>query len=153
MIEIVIGYPPNYDKIAARFDIASKPVVFSYDGKLYNPLAGNVAMHLMKHEMVHAEQQIKIGGSELWWNKYLVDKDFRFNQEVEAYGVQYKYFCSLKSDQFKQRVFLNKIAGDLASPIYGSICTVDEAISVIKETAKIVLLPGERLKLHLNDNS
>ena len=130
-MEIVFAPPPNINKILARFNLAGKTVVFSYGGKLYNPMRGVVEPHLMVHEEVHARQQKEFGGAEEWWNKYLSSDSFRLNQELEAYQVQYRYVSETCGRQIRRK-FLRKIAKDLSGVMYGNIIDFDTAHYVIQ---------------------
>jgi len=89
--------------------------------------------HLMEHEKIHLKQQRY---SKLyavwWWVKYIFSKEFRFSQELEAYRAQYKYFCE-NYHPTGRKEFLNKIAGDLSSPLYGNIIGYFEAIDKISQ--------------------
>lgn len=131
-MKVINDYPPNYSRIAEAFDLAGRSVVFTYGDVLYNPHRGNIKAHLLRHEEVHSRQQAAYpGGPAAWWERYLADPDFRFRQEVEAYAAQYSYYCDLKSNRWKQLEFLDSIAGDLSSKIYGSICSPEKARSAI----------------------
>lgn len=132
-MEIVYSNPPNYDEVAAAFDIKdNRGVVFTYGNKLYVPGGRRVQidMPLMKHEEVHAHQQKKMGIEE-WWERFLEDPAFRLSQELEAYREQYRNMASLP---LEHRIgYLDHIAADLAGAMYGNLLTKDEAKAVITE--------------------
>lgn len=128
-MKILIEYPPNIDKIKARFPLG-KGVVFTYGDTIYNPDNGRIDDPLMDHEATHTLQQGKT--PEMWWTRYLVDGDFRFVQELEAYQNQYQRFCFLVKDRNARARFLFNIARDLSSPMYGGICTQQEASAAIR---------------------
>lgn len=121
--------PPNYDEIAKTFDIEGKPVVFTYGDMLYNPGRGNIPGHLMKHEETHAAQQTD---PVAWWRQYLKDPQFRTQQELEAYQVQYKYFCKKEKNPHLRLRFLEHIARDLASEVYGKCISYQDALTQIE---------------------
>lgn len=50
---------------------------------------------LIAHEERHADQQRAVGVL-LWWAKYLLQREFRQAQEVEAYRVQIAHGASLE---------------------------------------------------------
>lgn len=132
-MKVVIGKPPNYDEIAHHFDLKDHNVVFTYGNTLYNPGGKEIQEHLMKHEEVHARQQTV---PHEWWKKYLADSKFRLEQELEAYGEQYKYASKVLKDRNVLYNFLRRIASDLAGPIYGNVLTQGEAESKIKNAAR-----------------
>lgn len=121
--------PPNYEDIASVFDIKGKPVVFTFGNVIFNPAGTKLPEHLIQHEIVHCKQQ---AGNPLdWWNKYLKNDEFRLSQELEAYRVQYGFFCSINSSKDDRFKFLLKISKDLASEIYGKLCKRSEAMDLI----------------------
>lgn len=128
-MEIITDYPPNYDKIAEVFPIKNRPgVIFTYGDTLYCPNGVDVPGHLMAHEQTHTKQQGK--NVEGWWDRYLTDSEFRLNQEVEAYHNQYEYLRD-NHNRKDRRFVLNQICKDLASPIYGSLVTKEQAKELI----------------------
>lgn len=122
------GYPPNIEDIKKVFPI-SKNVIFTYGDKIYNPGGNDIDIALMAHEQTHSIQQDNdVKG---WWKKYLEDKEFRLSQELQAYQVQYRYYCKEVKDRNQRYRFLNRLAGDLSSEIYGNIISRSEAIRSI----------------------
>jgi hypothetical protein len=86
---IVTDFPPNIAKITAVFPRLPETVCFTYGDKIYFPNGTELAGDLMAHEEVHKKQQGN--NPEAWWDRYLIDKAFRQEQEVEAYAVQYLF--------------------------------------------------------------
>lgn len=43
---------------------------------------------LRAHERVHCSQQAEDGNAFRWWLRYLTDREFRLEMELEAYRVQ-----------------------------------------------------------------
>lgn len=135
-MEIIYGeHPPNYKAIAKAFGIKnSGGIVFTYGDKLFVPSGQNPDKHLMRHEETHARQQAVVGVEE-WWKRYLVDPNFRFMEELEAYRNQYRSMASLS---LEQRIgYLDHIATDLCGPMYGNLLTKEEAKAAI--TKDIIL--------------
>jgi len=131
-LRIIKDFPPNYEAICEAFPIVRqrKGTIFTYGDACYVPYGGVLTYHLRIHELTHVRQQEKIGVVE-WWNRYLIDHQFRLTQEAEAYGRQYRAMTKMeKVNNF------HRIASDLASPMYGSIVTVDEAKQLIKIAAE-----------------
>ena len=131
--EIQKDFPPNYEQIKKVFDIDGKNIVFTYGISLYNPQGKEIEPHLIIHEQVHQRQQLEMG-VEKWWKRYLEDKDFRQEQEVEAYAEQYKWVKTLLSNK-ETKEFLSAIANDL-STIYKLGINQGQAESAIRNYAK-----------------
>lgn len=130
-MKIIIANPPVYDLICKALGTPPKNAVFTYGDKLCNPSNGFISPDLMKHEETHSRQQLYIG-PDLWWKKYLKDPQFRLENEIEAYQIQFAYFCAKNKDRNAQTRLLHTIAGDLASPMYGGIITKEDAIKQIR---------------------
>ena len=128
-MKIVKGYPPNYDRIAEQFTLDSS-VIFTYGDTIYVPGGGDLNKPLIIHESIHSKQQADMG-IEKWWKNYFEDEKFRLSQEVEAYRNQFVAYKGSVHSQVKIAVFLNGIAKDLSSDIYGNIITLEEAIKLI----------------------
>jgi len=127
-MNIVIGYPPNYKKIAKTFTLGVG-TIFTYGDKIYNPDNGGIDKPLLEHEKTHTIQQ----GNNIkkWWKKYLKDSEFRLSQELEAYQRQYRVAKEIYN---KPQLFnlLRSIALDLSGEMYGNIIDFDTAINKIK---------------------
>lgn len=132
MIDLKISRlpPPNYEEIKKHFKL-SPHTVFTYGDTIHNPGGGPISDHLKHHESVHSVQQAEMGGPEVWWAKYLIDPEWRLQQEIEAYREQFK-MVSEAANRAGRRKWLSKIAGDLASPIYGDIISKAEAMRQIE---------------------
>lgn len=124
MTRIVTGYPPNYAEIKKRFN---PPIgtVYAYGGVIYSPHSSKLPADLVAHEEVHFGQQAAAGGPDVWWRRYLDDPEFRLEQEVEAYRVQYATLEALPRKERRRR--LADICKTLASGMYGSIVTKEQA--------------------------
>lgn len=131
-MKIIIDYPPNIEQIKKANVFELRPTcVFTYGDTIYNPGGGEITPDLEVHEETHYMQQG--GDPEKWWNKYLADPEFRLKQEVEAYRNQYREFIKTTRDRNIIFQFVRRIAGDLASPLYGSVVTYFEAVDLIKK--------------------
>lgn len=124
------AYPPNIDEIKKTFKVSDN-TIYTYGNKIYNPKDNDIDLALMAHEQTHSIQQEELGVKD-WWSKYLVDKEFRLKQEVQAYQVQYRYYCKDVKDRNRRYRFLDRIASDLSSEIYGNIISKSEALKIIK---------------------
>lgn len=87
-IKIIKAFPPNINEIR-RYLYPPKWAVFPYKGAIYSPEREELDADIIYHEAVHFDQQDKFGDCDLWWAKYLTDREFRLECELEAYGKQY----------------------------------------------------------------
>ena len=124
-MKIVVGYPPNFKALREAFNPGPN-AIFTYGDTVYSPSGDVLSPELRAHEAVHIKQQA--GGAEAWWDRYLVDVEFRLAQELEAHRVEYQTYCGRDKDRNRRSRFLNAIAARLASPMYGNIITVREAL-------------------------
>ena len=123
-------YPPNYDDIAAVFDLNGREI-FAYDGIIYCPGKGVVTYELLAHETVHFQQQIDTG-VKIWWDKYLTDTEFRLKQELPAHKGEYIVFLSRHKDRNERARYLDLVASRLSSKLYGNIITKQQALKALK---------------------
>ena len=129
-MNIVKEYPPNITKIRNAFPIEVN-TVFTYGDNLYAPLVEfEIPSDLLAHEKTHTIQQGP--DPEAWWDKYIADPKFRFDQELEAYRNQYRFYCKFVKGRNERFKFLVTIAHDLSSPLYGSMVGFLEATNLIK---------------------
>lgn len=91
LMEIVVAMPPNFELIQVALPHASHLHTYCYCGKIYNPSGKKLPIDIQYHEHIHMQQQEDFGDSDGWWNKYLMDADFRLEQELQAYGHQYAF--------------------------------------------------------------
>lgn len=136
-MKIVHEFPPNISDIERFFGsiVRTDPyIIFTYGSILYNPHKITVEDHMLVHEQVHEIQQKEIGVIE-WWNKYLSDVQFRLNQELEAYSVQYKYFRSKYKTKISD-LLLDNISKNLSSSMYGNMLSFHKARTMIRKWTK-----------------
>jgi hypothetical protein len=129
MLTVVDARPPNFDKIVAVLPEADKPgVMFAYGGKVYFPGGkGPLTRELNDHEAVHLERQ-KHQGLDSWWEQYLTDVNFRYNEELLAHRAEYRTFCKRHINPIKRHQFLRQIAKRLASSLYAAGLTEKEVM-------------------------
>lgn len=137
--EIVKGFPPNYEEIKESLgfsdkDVEERGVVFCYGVSLYNPTGLPLPPHLIVHEKIHQKQQLEIGVQE-WWSRYLADKDFRLEQELEAYSGQYQFVKEVVTSR-TAKDFLSALAMDMTSNLYGFVLEYGKAESLIRNYTK-----------------
>jgi hypothetical protein len=133
-LEVVRERPPNFDAIVAVFPQAANPgVIFAYGGKVYAPGETKVTRDLDAHERVHIERQGD--DPDGWWDRYLVDKEFRFEEELLAHRAEFQSFCRRQLDAFKRRHAQIEIGRKLASALYGHMITPEQAELAIRSDA------------------
>src|SRR5258707_7052467 len=118
------AFPPNYDEIQEKFH-PSMDTVFTYAPCVYSPDGRLLPVHLVEHEKVHLEQQGI--APELWWRKYLEEKEFRLSQELPAFRAQYKYMKKSIKDKNQLYYELRRLSSFLSSEKYGSMISRSEA--------------------------
>lgn len=119
-----------FDRIVAMFPTAARAgTVFTWGETVFNPSGRPIAPEILEHEAVHARQQ---GGDPAsWWERYLADAQFRFEQELEAHRVEYRAVCAQSKDRNARAAALQFIGSRLASPLYGGVVTRSEAMRAI----------------------
>ena len=113
--------PPKriWDEAHRLFEIDDTAVLYTYGDTLYNPGKIQIPNELIIHEEVHHRQQESYdGGPDAWWTRYFTDAEFRFLQEAEAYGAQYRYACMHMRDRNWRARYIHDIATILASDLY-----------------------------------
>jgi hypothetical protein len=130
-VEIVRGRPPNFEAIAAVLPGALKRgTIFTYGNIIYVPDGRmDITKSLMAHETVHVRQQ-EIFGRDAWWDRYLTDKAFRFDQELAAHRIELAV-AQTEGGRSHRRVMLRQIAQRLAGPLYGNVCSARRAAELL----------------------
>lgn len=128
-MQIIISYPPNIEEIRKKFNLAGKQPVFAFGDKIYNPFGNNLPDHILEHEQTHLKQQEGMSIEE-WWNRYLEDPEFRLNQELEAYRVQYKYLLE-HANRNDRRLWLKRMVKDVSGAMYGNMISAKRAEELI----------------------
>jgi hypothetical protein len=127
-MNIIHSFPPNINKIRKVIDLSqNRRCVFTYGEDIYNPFGGYIDEPLGLHEATHSFQQEDVGGAEFWWDRWLSDTRFRVEQELVAYGHQYRRYCELEKHRNKRAVYLFTLAQDLASEQYGKAISLADA--------------------------
>lgn len=122
---IIQARPPNFEKIAAEFPQAFRSdVMFCYGDKIYFPSGARISDSIMAHEKVHSDRQGN--NPEAWWDQYIADIKFRFDEELLAHKKEYQVECG-ELTRNQRRIALRQIAQRLSSKLYGSMVSIDEA--------------------------
>jgi hypothetical protein len=128
-MKIIKDYPPNIEEIQKTFGRkAIANAVFTYAPHVYYPDGRELPEHLVAHEQTHLGQQGDKPAE--WWGRYLVDPQFRLEQEVEAYRVQYQNALETLPRKTRRQL-LQQISRDLSGPLYGYIINFDQAKEAI----------------------
>ena len=131
-VEIVHEWPPRRAEIEERFGELPDGVIFAWGDKIMVPSGAHLWQWLVDHEAVHLRQQKEAGGVDPWWDRYLVDDEFRLEQELEAHVAEYRTFCLHERDRNERARYLNAIAGRLSSKMYGRLITRGQAMKRIR---------------------
>lgn len=101
-------------------------IIYTYGDTCYT--TGPIPRDLEEHEKIHTKQQGD--NPDGWWNRYGDDVEFRYSQELEAYRRQYQYFKAIHG-KIKGFKYATLLAKDMSSPVYGNMCTYNQAIMAI----------------------
>ena len=124
-----------FDEINAKFHVAGKPVIFSWGDVIYNPGRIIIPPHLLVHEAMHRERQIKWGVDQ-WWKDYIDSAAFRLEEEILAHQVEYRALLRASGNNRRaRRGYLKQVAKRLAGPLYGGMITSAKARKVLLEAA------------------
>ncbi len=85
-MKIITAYPPNWNDI--KTIDPPKDAVFPYGEIIYNPSGEEIPPDIQFHEQIHIKQQKAFPSPDIWWTKWLLDKDFRKEQEEIAFTQQ-----------------------------------------------------------------
>ena len=133
MVDIVRQRPPNFNEIVLVFPRAvNKGVIFAYDGKIYNPSNIVITPELMAHESIHCSRQGPDEESSIeWWDRYLHEPDYRYNEELLAHRAEYLKALENAKNRKDKRSALKQTSQRLASPLYGKMITAKKAAKEI----------------------
>ena len=122
-----------------QFRIDVSRTFWTYGDTIYNPGGLELPDHIIAHEEVHETQQTTYdGGKDAWWREYLANPRFRMEQEAEAYGAQYKFYCERVKDRNQRARFLMTISSSFAGPLY------QLALHQQQAKAMILVLSGQK---------
>lgn len=117
--------PPNWDEIIKHFPADfDKGVIVTYGEDIYYKYELNAWK--LAHEKTHIKQQTEMG-VEKWWARYFEDVEFRLSQEIEAYRNEINWIKQNIKDRNKKFLMIRSIWQDLSSPLYGGICSMEQA--------------------------
>lgn len=129
-------FPPNIDTLRKFFPINEEThPIFTYGEDIYAPYHEHIPPDIIEHENVHIQQQKQYTSPDVWWNKYMLDKDFRLSQELEAYAMQYQWIKSKSNGKIANEALI-EMASNLSSPLYRLNLTYGQAEKMIKKYGK-----------------
>lgn len=134
-MKISLQKPPCYDEANKLFKLEELGMgtIFTYGDTIYNPFHAYITDDLIRHEEVHMEQQeADPEKAKAWWERFIKDPQFRADQECEAYGAQYKFFCQKQKDRNRRARYLWDLAKAVSGPMYGNCITHSEAMKQIR---------------------
>jgi hypothetical protein len=113
---IINERPPNFEQVHAAFPRADQPgVLFAYYPNIHNPSGIVVPPALVAHEEVHLHRQRDAGPTK-WWDQYLTDSEFRYNEELLAHAAEFRH--QKHSDRNASARLLLSTALRLVAPLY-----------------------------------
>lgn len=125
--------PPNYESIKAALPQEGKEARFyCYGDTIFSPSGAQVPEDIIFHEMVHSKRQGNAPDS--WWNNYLLDKDFRLQEELVAYAHQYNFVRRNISPKAATQCLLE--CGQSLANNYNVGMDTPQAMSKIRNKAK-----------------
>ena len=132
-IEFAKGRPPNFEEIAKVLPQARRSdTVFTYGNVIYVANGQELPQSIIAHECVHVQQQF-LYGRDAWWERYLRDIAFRFQQETAAHQVEYRIMLN-DGNRRERRRAEKLIAQRLAGPLYGNACSPMRARALLRES-------------------
>lgn len=133
-MKIKVERPPMFEQISRTFPQALRPnVLFCWGDTIYNPSGIEIPDYLIAHETVHRGQQ---GDDPIdWWQHYLFDEGFRFDQELPAHIKEYQQFC-VGQPRPTRRIYLRVVAERLSGPLYNNMLSFSIARAAILDGAR-----------------
>jgi hypothetical protein len=124
-VNVIIARPPVYDLICRTLGTPPEDALYAYDGSIYNPGKGRITPALKVHERVHFKQQREFGSADAWWARYCADKQFRYEQELEAHIAEFKFLYVMQAARKEQNLYA--LADRLSSKMYGGVASFEKA--------------------------
>lgn len=130
-VDLPLKMPKSVTKALSLIWVKDVPsnirdICYTYGDTCFS--ANPLSMDVIAHESVHTDQQTKDGMTpDLWWKKVGEDKVFRYEQELEAYRKQYQYMKGIHG-KIKAFSFAKMLAKDMSAPMYGNMCSYNQAL-------------------------
>lgn len=107
----------------------NKDTIFVFGENIYTN--NELPYDVVYHELKHIEQQSRIGAKN-WIDLYLTDRNFRLEQELEAYKYQLDKVKEINDDNEYFNI-LTECARNISSELYGNIIKYQRAIKILDE--------------------
>lgn len=91
--------------------------MYTFGDTIYNPNGVPLPDPLVAHEMVHMMHQLSMS-PEAWWNKYIEDQEYRYQQELLAHKAEFSLACQYTKDRNVHAKLLMATAARLVAPLY-----------------------------------
>jgi hypothetical protein len=118
-MSVIVARPPNFEMILKAFPNADKPgVIFAFGEDVYNPSGQEIPRALLAHEAVHGQRQLKQFTPDQWWELYVTDPEFRYNEELLAHAAEFKSQDFRGIDRNLRAKILQSTAARLCAPLY-----------------------------------
>jgi len=133
--KILYTPPPIIERAREAFGIKweEKNVVMVYGDTIHQSFDYPMDDDLLIHELVHVRQHAEYpGGASAWWDRYLIDAEFRLSQELEAYRIQWQWVLKNEKNRQTRFLILRHCASDLSGSMYGNLMGFTEAMQRIK---------------------
>lgn len=126
---LIHNKPAIYDVLKDKFGVNwDDGIIITYAPDIYCKFP--LTEFKVEHEITHITQQEKYGVDE-WWNRYLIDVEFRLSQEIEAYLNEARLIKKKVKDRNKRFLYIQQISKDLSSSIYGNIISYEQASKLL----------------------
>lgn len=129
-MRVIKGFPPNFAELRKTFGRLPSNVVFSYGDTIYAPGGQKLHPSIIAHEMAHGRRQLAIGVT-AWWDKYITDAAFRFEEELIGHRAEWQHFKDMGLSEKAMQDGLNYMALRLSGPLYGNIVGYGRALAEI----------------------
>ena len=118
-MKIITDKPPNWEQILEVFPHARNPVViFAWEDTIYNPGGNVISPDLIAHEIAHGSRQIQANGAQAWWNLYLQDQEFRYEEELYGHAAELMIRAKSITDRNRIAQLFNRTGIRLIAPLY-----------------------------------
>ena len=128
-------WPPNINELRSYFDFDGFKPVFAWGSILYNPSGDEIPIDLELHEAVHSQQQKQFSSVEFWWKKYVLDRVFRLEMELEAYSKQLEFIKKHTNAKIAKQA-LEDFSTTLSSKLYNLDLTKERSSTLIRLWSK-----------------
>ena len=111
-------FPPNIGAICKAFELGDgAQIFFAYAPDIYNPSGVDMPRWIVEHERVHIARQGDNPAA--WWDRYIADPEFRYDEELWAHVREYEYRRGGKDGRrMSQHALMEQTIARLLAPLY-----------------------------------